>query len=83
MYFQGMNISFTKQQEEYISDQLASGDFRNASEVVRDALRLHKYYRQKVLDDLRKEMIKGWDGESSTLSATEIARAKYDQIKSK
>lgn len=32
-----MNVSFTKKQEEYISAQLETGDYQNASEVVRDA----------------------------------------------
>ena len=33
-----MNISFTDKQEKYIANQVKSGDFQNASEVVRDAL---------------------------------------------
>jgi antitoxin ParD1/3/4 len=36
-----MNISFTEKQENYISSQVKQGDYQNASEVVRDALRLH------------------------------------------
>lgn len=40
-----MNISFTKKQQDYICEQVTSGDFQNASEVVRDALRLHEIYR--------------------------------------
>jgi len=51
-----MNISFTKQQEEYISKQVASGEYQNNSEVVRDALRLHSIYREKVIKDLRNEI---------------------------
>ena len=35
-----MNISFTDKQEKYIANQVKSGDFQNASEVVRDALTL-------------------------------------------
>ena len=42
-----MNISFTKKQQEYITAQVAQGDYQNASEVVRDALRLHEYYRHR------------------------------------
>lgn len=57
-----MNISFTEKQEKYIANQLASGDYQNASEVVRDALRLHEYYRRRMLEDLRAEIAKGWDG---------------------
>ena len=38
-----MNISFTEKQEKYIAGQLQNCDFQNASEVVRDALRLTSY----------------------------------------
>ena len=50
-----MNISFTKKQEEYIAQQVATGEYQNNSEVIRDALRLHKIYREKVIDDLSPE----------------------------
>ena len=33
-----MNVSFTDKQKEYIDNQIKSGDFQNASEVVRDAI---------------------------------------------
>ena len=54
-----MNVSFTTKQEKYIRDQIESGDFQNASEVVRDALRLHATMREKVIQDLRLEIEKG------------------------
>jgi antitoxin ParD1/3/4 len=57
-----MNVSLTKKQEEYISSQIAGGDYQNASELVRDALRLHQIYREKVIADLRKEIQKGLQG---------------------
>lgn len=60
-----INVSFTEKQEQYIAVQLSSGDYQNASEVVREALRLHELYRNKVLEELRAEMAKGWDGPSS------------------
>lgn len=63
-----MNISFTKKQEEYISEQVASGDYQDKSEVLRDALRLHAIYRNKVIHDLRKEIELGWDGPDSTMT---------------
>ena len=44
-----MNVSLTKKQEDYISEQIASGDYQNASELVRDALRLHELYRDRYL----------------------------------
>lgn len=71
-----MNISFTEKQEHYIQAQLASGDYHNASEVVRDALRLHELYRNKVLEELRQEIKKGWDGDTSKRTAKGIVNAK-------
>ena len=71
-----MNVSLTEKQEKYITEQIQSGDFQNASELVRDALRLHKYYREKVIDELRAEIEKGWDGPTSKKSVSEIVEAK-------
>ncbi|WP_294201134.1 type II toxin-antitoxin system ParD family antitoxin [Chryseobacterium sp. sg2396] len=48
-----MSVS-PKKQEQYISEQVESGDFQNASEVVRDALRLHEFYRHCIIQDLNK-----------------------------
>lgn len=71
-----MNISFTEKQEKYISAQLSSGDFQNASEVVRDALRLHELFRNRVLEELRIEINKGWEGPASKRSVKDIIKAK-------
>ncbi len=71
-----MNISFTKKQEEYISEQVQSGEYQNNSEVIRDALRLHSIYREKVIRDLRMEIEKGWDGPDSQRSMQEIIASK-------
>ena len=71
-----MNISFTPKQEDYISSLVKSGDFQNASEAVRDAIRLHQVYRQKVLDDLRRDIEKGWDEPTSERSVSDIIAAK-------
>lgn len=71
-----MNISFTKKQEDYINAQVASGNYQNNSEVIRDALRLHGIYREKVIADLRAAIEKGWNGPDSTLSMAEIIASK-------
>lgn len=71
-----MNISFTKKQEEYIIKQVESGEYQNNSEVIRDALRLHGIYREKVIQDLRKEIEKGWDGPDSKRTMKEIIASK-------
>jgi antitoxin ParD1/3/4 len=75
-----MNVSFTKKQEEYISNQIESGDFQNASEVVRDALRLHEVYRHRVIQDLKAEIEKGWNDVLSSRSIKDIIQAKKNKI---
>lgn len=71
-----MNVSFTKHQEAYIASQIDSGDFQNASEVVRDALRLHQVYRHKIIEDLRREIEKGWSGPTSKRTVQDIIDSK-------
>lgn len=71
-----MNISFTPKQKEYIAAQVKQGDYQNASEVVRDALRLHEVYRHRVIEDLRAEIAKGWKGPASKRDVKAIIRAK-------
>ncbi|WP_417527322.1 type II toxin-antitoxin system ParD family antitoxin [Marinomonas shanghaiensis] len=74
-----MNISFTDKQEAYIAAQVKGGDFQNASEVVRDALRLHQIYRHRIIEDLRAEIAKGWDGEASPNKVHDILNAKLKE----
>lgn len=71
-----MNISFTKKQEEYIAGQVESGEYQNNSEVIRDALRLHSVYRDKIINDLRAEIEKGWSGSSSKRNVIDIIKSK-------
>lgn len=71
-----MNISFTKKQEEYILGQVKSGDYQNNSEVVRDALRLHSIYRDKVINELKIEIEKGYQSGISTRNIKEIIAQK-------
>lgn len=74
-----MNISFTEKQEKYIANQLSSGDFQNASEVVRDALRLHELFRNRILEELRVEIAKGWEGPASKRNVKDIIKAKANK----
>ena len=71
-----MNISFTEKQQNYIASQLSSGDYQNASEVVRDAIRLHELYRNRVLEELRLEINKGWDSPTSKRTVADIIKDK-------
>jgi len=71
-----MNVSLTEKQREYITGQVKEGSYQNASEVVRDALRLHQVYRQKVIETLRTEIDKGWDGPASKRNIQDIIESK-------
>lgn len=71
-----MNISFTKTQEQYITEQVSSGEYQNFSEVVREALRLHIIYREKVINDLRIEIEKGWNAPDSKMTMEDIIKSK-------
>ena len=71
-----MNISFTKKQEEYISAQVETGEYQNNSEVIRDAIRLHSIYRDKVIKDLRMEIEKGWEGTPSKRNVVDIIKSR-------
>jgi antitoxin ParD1/3/4 len=70
-----MNVSLTEKQRKYIDDKVASGDYMNASEVVREALRLHEINHQK-LENLRAEIQKGWDGPISSRTMEDILKEK-------
>lgn len=71
-----MNISFTDKQTQYIASQVEGGDYQNASEVVRDALRLHEIYRRRVIEELQNEIAKGWDGSTSSRTVNDIIKSK-------
>ena len=73
-----MNISFTKQQEEYITTQVESGEYQNNSEVIRDALRLHTIYRNKIIKDLRAEIEKGIESGINKRSVKDILESKQE-----
>ena len=78
-----MNVSITEKQKDYIQNQVESGDYQNASELVRDALRLHQVYREKVIEDLRKEIMIAWDGPASPRTVADIVRDKTAEYKAK
>lgn len=74
-----MNVSFTQKQEKYIASLVESGDYQNASEAVREAIRMHQKYREKVIDDLRKEIEKGWEAPASPRTVLDIIASKKQQ----
>jgi antitoxin ParD1/3/4 len=52
------------------------------SNLVRDALRLHELYRNRLLEELRSEIAKGWDGPVSKRKVKDIIRDKTKAWKS-
>ncbi len=75
-----MNVSLPNNLSEFVENELATGDYSSASEVVRDALRLLK--REKALEQerheiLRREVMIGWNqaknGQLSNRTVEQIA----------
>jgi len=74
-----MNVNLTPEIAEFVSEEIASGDYASASELVRDALRLLKRDREmekEKLEILRREINLGIEqaarGEFSDRSIDEI-----------
>ena len=67
-----MNVSLTKELENYVQDKINSGLYTSASEVVREGLRLlqeHEMLRNAKLNALKSEINKGLsDSESGKIS---------------
>jgi antitoxin ParD1/3/4 len=81
-----MNVSLTPRLQRLVDDQLASGRYGTASEVVREGLRLiEERDRRLSLDELRAKIDLGWqqsergegrDGETVFAEMRERLRAK-------
>ena len=51
-------ITVTKQQDEWIKERIAAGDFTNDSEYIRELIRRDQA-RQMEIEIIRRELIKG------------------------
>ena len=49
-----MNFSLTPTLEQYVRDRMNSGDYNSASELVREALRLHMQHDERQTSELKK-----------------------------
>jgi antitoxin ParD1/3/4 len=58
---QTMNVSLPEAQEQFVRDQVASGRYRSASEVLRDGLRLLEQAEHRRL--LQKYIVEGLSDE--------------------
>lgn len=71
-----MNVSLGKSWEDYVAEQVASGNFNNASEVVRDALRRQQEHFLK-LEALRQDVAAGM----ASIEAGRVSHARPTDIK--
>lgn len=58
-----MHVSLTQTLEKYVKDQVKTGLYNNASEVIREALRLKRQveaYEAAKLDALRRDIDSAW-----------------------
>lgn len=76
-----MNISLPPDSELYLREQLASGKFPSADEVVAEALRRMREYDQKM-DELRRDIAIGIEQADQGL-ASEFNEATLDRVKAK
>lgn len=81
IYFCTMNVHFTDKQKAYIASQIEGGDYQNASELVREAMRMHQIYRERVIADLRAEIEKGMNSGTSTRSLQDLIDAGIARLK--
>ena len=71
-----MNISLSTEHETYIVNLIKSGEYKSASSMIGDALRLHKKLNQKSIEGLRRAIAKGWDGKGSDKTMSDILKSK-------
>jgi len=80
-----VNISLTMELDQFVKQQVESGMYHSASEVIRDGLRLLKerdLLRQIRLEELRKQLAIGLEqlerGEYAVMDETTFARIKAE-----
>ena len=76
-----MNISFTEKQEKYIRDKVKSGNFRNASEVVRNALQLQKSFETFKYQDVKETIQQGIDPRVSDYTVIDTVKEQGEKYR--
>jgi antitoxin ParD1/3/4 len=77
-----MNISLPDKMKDWVEQQVATGRFANASDVMRDVIR-ERQDKEAALAELRAEIQKGLDSGISTRSREELreyVRQRADEI---
>jgi antitoxin ParD1/3/4 len=71
-----MNFSLTPTLEQFVRDRAKSGDYNNASEVVREAIRLLKRYEEQRALKLERLRAAIGDGDEA------LAQGEYTELNS-
>ena len=66
-----MNVSLTPELEKFVQDQVSSGMYFSASEVIRESLRL--LYEQETLKNIRREQLQ----QEIVQGFTQLERGEY------
>ncbi len=77
-----MNISLPDQMKQWVEEQVATGRYANASDVMRDVIR-ERQDREAALEELYVEIQKGLDSGISTRTREELiayARSRADDL---
>lgn len=80
-----MNVSLTKELDEWVAEKVNSGLYKSSSEVIREGLRLlyeRDEQRKSMLEDLKNELMTGVNQLESGKSKT-LDRKLVDGIKRK
>ena len=54
-----MNVSLTPELEKFVQDKVSSGQYSNASEVIREGLRILKEH-DELRENRREQIERGW-----------------------
>ena len=68
------NISLTPEQDAFIDEMLKAGEYRNASEALRDAVRTLK--QRRAMDALKLERLRG----SIDTGLADLDRGDYEEV---
>lgn len=75
-----MNFSLGKKLEQYIKLQLENGSFNSASEIVRDALRMHqRSYLNLYREMITEEELRRWEEELGDTQMQEAGKKKQSK----
>lgn len=79
-YFAGVNVSLPQTWEQFVASQVSAGEFGNASEVVREALRLLRDQQETRAQEEMRSAFAGVDPHGGQGEPTPRDRALIGQI---